>query len=217
MSNCSCSGKGGNCYDFSKIKKVVFVLITFRNDKESMEQGGQMPWIDIDGFNPGEFYEQYVSYLNPNFDYLFARPQRPAKHFDIHSNSATCYFECSKVGPNPIGSTMPDLSEILKIPRIVGAQIRPTSIRKMNRAGIKDRVIMELTGHKKLENLRYYDPAPENEVKIQRSVAILGGTKKSNPSSTVTSGEAHQITEVAQVHNSASSISTVSTTYSNQK
>ena len=109
--------------------------------------------------------------------HFFSISIKAHQRHNIHSNECVCYYERSKVGPVPIGNTLPELSEILEIPRITNGQIRPTSIRKMTRAGIEDRVIMELTGHTRLENLKFYDPVPENEVKIQRSVAILGGKK----------------------------------------
>ena len=99
---------------------------------------------------------------------------------------------------------LPKLSEeILGIPRLTNGQIRPTSIRRMKKAGIEDRVIMELTGHKKIENLASYDPLPENTVKIQRSMAIFGAQKPNS----------QRIATVAQVHshNGASSVSSTST------
>ena len=76
---------------------------------------------------------------------------------------------------------------------------------------------MELTGHKKVDTLRHYDPLPENSVKIQRSIAIMGG-KKHTASSTVVSGKAQSISTMAQVHNDANSrTSTVKTTVRDQR
>ena len=76
---------------------------------------------------------------------------------------------------------------------------------------------MDLTGHLKVDTLRNYDPVPDNNVKIQRAFAILGSKKKA--SATITSGEAQEISTVAQVHNvdPTSRISTISTTYRDQK
>ena len=154
-----------------------------------------MPCIDIEGFNPGEFYEQYLAHCNPNVGELFTRPQRPCKKFDIHSNEVICYYERKKIGADTVGGIVPELSKILGIPRITNAQVRPTSIRRMKRAGIEDRVIMELTGQKKVDTLRNYDPLPDNSVKIQRSLAILGSkTKKSTPQTTTAVAQVHDVT-----------------------
>ena len=167
-----------------------------------------MPCIDIEGFNPSEFYEQYIAHSNPEVVELFTRPQRPCRKFDIHSNDAICYYERKKIGEITVGTTMPQLSKILGIPRITNAQIRPTSIRRMKKAGIEDRVIMELTGQKDVDTLRNYDPLPDNSVKIQRSLAILGSKAKTTSETTST---------IAQVHSAASSMSSSTTILRDQK
>ena len=166
----------------------------FRTTKEKpKERGGQIPYLDIDGFNAGEFFEDFLNCLNPDTDLLFTRPQRTAAWFRINSPKINCYFETGKVGSTHVGKIMPTLSSILGIPRITNNQVRPTSIRKMKRAGFEDRIIMELTGHRQMSTLVNYDPAPDNSVKIDRSIAILGAVpKKPRPSSTVTSAQAEQ-------------------------
>ena len=87
-----------------------------------------MPCIDIEGFNPGEFYEQYLAHCNPNVGELFRRPQRPCKKFDIHSNEVICYYKLKKIGADTVGGIVPILSKILGIPRITNCQVRPTTI-----------------------------------------------------------------------------------------
>ena len=170
------------------------LYLIFRTTKEKpRERGGQIPYLEIDGFNAGEFFEDYLNCLNPESDLLFTRPQRTAAWFKINSEKTTCYFETGKVGSTHVGKFMPTLSSILGIPRITNNQIRPTSIRKLKRAGFEDRVIMELSGHRQISTLAFYDPAPDNSVKINRSIAILGAVpKKPKPSSTVTSAQAEQ-------------------------
>ena len=64
-----------------------------------------MPCLEIEGFNPGEFFENYLSHTNPKSNNLFTQPQRKAKHFDIHSNDTKVWYETGKVGTNPIGKT----------------------------------------------------------------------------------------------------------------
>ena len=146
----------------------------FRTDSESREKGGQIPFLEVDGFNAGEYFEDYQSFLNPDFHALIPRPQRPCAKFKIHSNKVKIYYEKSKCGENQVAKMMPLLSQILGVPRITNSQFRPTSIRMMKRAKIDDRTIMELTGHKKIATLNNYDPNVDNARKIDRSFAIMG-------------------------------------------
>ena len=75
---------------------------------------------------------------------------------------------------------------------------------KMKKAGHEDRAVMSVTGHRKVETLRNYDPAPDNAVKLEMSKAILAPKKKvARPSSTISSGQiiTHAPTVVvAEVH-----------------
>ena len=137
----------------------------------------------LNGVNAGLFLEQYIALLRPDLDWLFARPRR--EPFDIHDNNETCYYEDSKVGENLVKQFMPNLSVAANIPRLVNAQIRTTTIRKMKEdPTIEDRTVMSLTGQKKVETLRSYDPKPNNRKRMDMCRAIWA-TKRT--SSTITS------------------------------
>ena len=41
---------------------------------------------------------------------------------------------------------LPFLSKALGLPHLTNSQVRPTTIRKLKRAGIEDRTVMSLTG-----------------------------------------------------------------------
>ena len=179
-----------------------------RTDSESKEKGGQIPHLDIDGFNPGEFFEDYLSTLNPEVDHLLPRPQRPSKTFDIHSNKVKCHYERSKIGENQVQKMMPKLSQILGIPRITNAQVRPTSVRRMKRCGISDRDICDMTGHKRISTLENYDPCPENNRKIDRAEAIIAGCiSKPAPTSTITSATVQSVPDPSPVITVSTSLS----------
>ena len=129
---------------FKLFKKVftllkIYLFAVYRKDRESKEAGSQLPFIDIDGFDPGEFVDHYKEHLNPGLDEFFQKPQRQAKHFNIHSNDCKIYYEKSKVGPNPMGQMLPYLTEALGLQRATNAQLRTTAIVKMSRARFSDR------------------------------------------------------------------------------
>ena len=146
--------------------------------------------------------------MRPDVDVLYQKPRREAKDFKIHSNEVKIYYEKAKIGETYVGKMLPELSEALGVPRLTNAQVRPNVIRKMKAAKIEDRTLMSLTGHKKVETLRHYDPAPDNSKKLEMSMAIFAKKKSktvklAKPSSTMTSGQMDLQTPqvvVAEVH-----------------
>ena len=106
-----------------------------RDTDENLEKGGQIPFLEIDGFNPGLFFEKFLYHSNPKNNFLFTKPQRAAQWFNIHSNDTVCYYEIQNVGVNTIKNVLSDLCDILGLPHTTNGQMRPTSIRKMKRAG----------------------------------------------------------------------------------
>ena len=70
-----------------------------RTDDEGRrsEKGGVIPLAVTDhGLNPGRFIEQVSEKMSEN-EFLFQRPRRESKHFDIDKPEVTTYFENSKV------------------------------------------------------------------------------------------------------------------------
>ena len=90
-----------------------------------------------------------------------------------------CYYENKPISEDSVSNAMPILSEVLGIPRITNCRVRPTTVRKLQRAGFEERMIMEFTGHQKVKTLRHYDPSPEISTKVKRVQSIFG-PKKSN-------------------------------------
>ena len=56
------------------------------------------------------------------------------------------YYEKAKIGESYVAKMLPELAEALGLPHLTNAQVRPTTIRKLKRAGIEDRTVMSLTG-----------------------------------------------------------------------
>ena len=76
------------------------------------EKGGVIPFAVTDhGLNPGRFIEQVSEKMSEN-EFLFQRPRRESKYFDIHNPEVTTYFENSKVGVHLVGDMMPKVSNI---------------------------------------------------------------------------------------------------------
>ena len=135
--------------------------------------GGQIPFLVVKNVNLGEFVEQHMDFTRHELDWVFTRPKRSGKGFNIHDNQTTIYFEDSKCGENTVREMLPILSAAFKLPRLTNCQIRCTAIRNMKRAKIDDRTIMEVTRHTRIETLNKYNPLPTNEKKLERSFAIL--------------------------------------------
>ena len=83
-----------------------------RDDDEGSRngKGGTIPFAQSEnGFNPGKFIEQVSSYMT-DIEFMFQRPRRKSKDFDIHNLETTTYFEKSKVGVHLVWDMMPKVS-----------------------------------------------------------------------------------------------------------
>ena len=122
---------------------------------EDVEVGGIIPFREsISGLNPGLFLERFLALLDPNNPNFFQRPKREAKKNNLHNPKTTVYFENSKVGVNFVSLMMPKMCEAFGLERrFTNCNIRPTSIRLLKRAGIEDRAIAAVSGHKDLKTL----------------------------------------------------------------
>ena len=74
----------------------------------------------------------------------------------------------------------------------------------MKRAGIEDRTLITLTGHKKIDNLKHCDLAPDNSKMLEMSMAIFAKKKSklvpvAKLSSTITSGQMQLVTETPNI------------------
>lgn len=117
-----------------------------KTDDEDLKSGGLIVFEEnFCGFNPGLFVMRFLGKLNPHEDLLFTRPQRPSKAFNLHENRPI-WYEKNKVGVNQISKMMPNLSEILRLPKITNGNCRPTAIRLLKRGGVSDREIVTVSG-----------------------------------------------------------------------
>ena len=156
-----------------------------KTDSENlMALGGIIPFANNAlNFSPGLYLERYLEKLQPNFEYLFARAQRPNKAFNIQTNPKT-WYECTKVGVNKIGEALPTLSKALGLPHITNAQMHPTSIGLLKDIRAEDREIAGITGHKRLQTLTHYNK-PKVARQIEMGLAISNAGIQNKPASVV--------------------------------
>ena len=147
--------KKSKTYYYAKVQSEVSK--NHQRDDEDLELGGIIPFTaNNQGLNAGHYIELFCTFLNPENEFFFQKPKRAAKKFNIHSPSSTVYFENSKVGVTFVAAMMPKLCEALKLPRrFTNCSIRTTTIRTLKRAGHEDRAIMNVSGHKSVDVLRY--------------------------------------------------------------
>ena len=64
---------------------------------EDLTNSGLIPFCANEfGFNPGALLETYLEVLHPEYEFMFQRPRRAGKNFNI--NTAKVLFEDSKLG-----------------------------------------------------------------------------------------------------------------------
>ena len=120
---------------FPKMFKKVSPNSNFPNCNQQKELEGGLILFEPNavGFNPGLYMERFMSKLNPDTKYLITRPLRKSRYFNIHENPQV-WYEKNKVGINLVTRMMPVLSEVVGVPRLKNAQLRPTSMKLLKRA-----------------------------------------------------------------------------------
>ena len=76
------------------------------------DKGATIPFrASADGFNPGEFVEDFIHFLHPANEHIFQRPLRDCNQNDIHKDTfgpkAKPYFENQKVGVHFVANMLP--------------------------------------------------------------------------------------------------------------
>lgn len=100
---------------------------------------------------PVNAYKEYVSRLNPQCEAFYQRPKRRV------SLSDAVWYENVPVGHNTLGNMMKVISKEAELSKIyTNHSIRATAIVALNNAGVEDRVICSLSGHRNAQSLRSY-------------------------------------------------------------
>ena len=144
-----------------------------RTTRLCLSNSGVIPFCANEfGFNPGALLETYLEALHPEYEFMFQRPRRAGKNFNI--NTAKVLFEDSKLGKNTTPLCMPKTCKLLDLPRrYTNHCVRTTGINLLKRSGIDDRDIVKLSGHKAVSSLSHYNPHNNMEKKIAMAGAML--------------------------------------------
>ena len=161
-------------------------------DGENLEDCGIIPCVSNNGgFNPGRILEIYLEFLHPENPFLFQRPRRPGKNFNIDTDSQL--FEPTKVGRNLVSPMMKNLCKLLDLPAYTNHSIRATGIVLLKESGFGDREICRVSGHKAIGSLEHYDPSNSIEKKAEMASALLNLKRPAAPISKDEDKENYQI------------------------
>lgn len=101
--------------------------------------------------------ELYLSKLNPKCDSFF---QYPRKNWSVGDN---VWYEARPVGVNSLDSMMKNISEAASLSKTyTNHSIRATAITLWSNAGIPNRHIMAISGHRSEQSLAHYNTRPSS-------------------------------------------------------
>lgn len=126
-------------------------------DIQSFEKLGRMyeSSSTTDGYTS---LQKYLSVLHPDCNALFQYPKRNWKPQD------SVWFENRPLGVNKIGGMMKEISvEAGLSKRYTNHSIRATAITLWSEAGLPNRQIMAISGHRNESSLRSYNSRPSSE------------------------------------------------------
>ena len=85
---------------------------------------GRIPFEEnINGFNAGLYFQQYLTKLDGASPMLFNRPQRPKKTFTLQANPE-CWFEASKIGDNEMRKAVATLCKACGLPKYTNVNVK---------------------------------------------------------------------------------------------
>lgn len=124
------------------------------SEVESFEKNGRMYKTNsqADGYSALEFF---LTKLNPECDALFQYPKRNWRPSD------QVWYENRPLGVNKLSTTMKEISKEANLSRIyTNHSVRATAITLWANAGLSDREIMAISGHRSEASLRSYHQQP---------------------------------------------------------
>ena len=124
------------------------------SEVESFQKNGRMYKTSspTDGYSALEFF---LTKLNPECDALFQYPKRNWRPSD------QAWYENRPLGVNKLSTTMKEISKDAGLSRIyTNHSVRATAITLWANAGLSDREIMALSGHRSEASLRSYHQQP---------------------------------------------------------
>ena len=126
-------------------------------DEESFEKYARMYKSDspTDGYS---CLQLYLQKLNPNCEALFQYPKR-----NWCGVSESCWYENRPLGVNKLSCMMKDRSAAAKLSKIYTNHcVRASAITLWSQAGLSNRQIMAISGHRNETSLRSYNNQPSS-------------------------------------------------------
>lgn len=154
-------------------------------DVESFEKDGRMYETnhDNDGYRA---LRLYITKINPSCSSFFQYPKRQG-----WSTTDDVWFENRPLGVNKLGNMMSEISQEARLSRrYTNHSLRATAITLWSEAGISNRHIMAISGHRNEESLRHYNARP-SPLKLLQCSNVLSTALQGN-----------EATDVLPLHNS---------------
>lgn len=137
------------------------------SDPESFEKSGRMYKTSedpSDGYNALRFY---ISKLNPNCEAFYQYPRRK------WSPESLIWFENRPLGVNKLGCMMKEISQEAQLSQLYTNHcVRATAITLWSDAGLSNRHIMAISGHRNEQSLKSYNSRPSS-MQLQQSSDVL--------------------------------------------
>ena len=153
-------------------------------DVPSTEKLARM--YETDEVNDGyKALKLYMSKLNPKSESFF---QYPRKNWSFHDN---IWYEARPVGVNSLDSMMKNISEAASLSKLyTNHSVRATAITFWSNAGIPNRHIMAISGHRNEQSLAHYSTHPSTSQlhscsKVLSNSLVNGATESSSTATTV--------------------------------
>ena len=109
----------------------------------------------------------YLSKINPACEALFQYPKRNWKPTD------EIWYENRPLGVNKLGDMMKDISTAASLSKIyTNHSVRATSITLWSNAGLTNRHIMQISGHRNEQSLQHYNRRPSTS-QLKRCSDVL--------------------------------------------
>ena len=112
----------------------------------------------------------YMSKLNPKSESFF---QYPRKNWSFDDN---IWYEASPVGVNSLDSMMKNISKAASLSQLyINHSVRATAITLWSNAGIPNRHIIAISGHRNEQSLAHYNAHPSTS-QIQSCSEVLSNS-----------------------------------------
>ena len=147
------------------------------DDTESFEKDGRMYRATDDPSDGYNALELYISKLNPHCSAFFQFPKRK------WSPSDSVWYENRPLGVNKLGVMMREISEEAELSSIYTNHcVRATAITLWSDAGLENRHIMAVSGHRNEQSLKSYNSRPSSTQLRQSSDILTRSLVSSNAS-----------------------------------